>query len=135
MDGARRGLEAVSGMDQDLNREFEVSLAESSTVAFRVAFSVLRQRQDAEDLAQEAFLKAFRTFHQLRNREQFRAWLVRITWRLAIDRRRGDRRRMARELADGEAPPTAEGADAMIGRERAAHLWHPSGRVPGRAGE
>src|SRR3954471_17698658 len=85
-------------LDEDLEREFEDRLRESSTLAFRVAYSVLRQRQDAEDVAQEAFAKAYRSFRQLRDRERFRAWLVRMTWRLAIDRRRGDRRRSAREL-------------------------------------
>jgi RNA polymerase sigma-70 factor (ECF subfamily) len=128
--GASRGFEAVTDMDLDLNSEFEVRLAESSTLAFRVAFSVLRQRQDAEEVAQEAFLKAFRAFRQLRDRDRFRAWLVRMTWRLAIDRQRGDRRRTARELADAEASPTAERADAMIARERAAHLWQAIDALP-----
>ena len=39
-------------VDEDLAREFEARLVESSTLAFRVAFSVLRQREDAEDVAQ-----------------------------------------------------------------------------------
>ena len=128
--GASRSFEAVTDMDLDLNREFEVRLAESSTLAFRVAFSVLRQRQDAEDVAQEAFLKAFRAFHQLRDRDRFRAWLVRMTWRLAIDRQRGDRRRIAREVTDAEAAPAAERADAVIARERAAHLWQAIDALP-----
>jgi RNA polymerase sigma-70 factor (ECF subfamily) len=117
-------------MDECLNREFEDSLAESSNLAFRVAFSVLRQRQDAEDVAQEALLKAFHAFDQLRDRERFRAWLVRMTWRLAIDRRRGDRRRMLREQVDGGASLNPEGVDAMIGRERAEHLWHAIDALP-----
>ena len=45
--------------------------AESSRLAFRVAFSVLRQREDAEDVAQEAFAKAYRSFRQLRDRTGF----------------------------------------------------------------
>src|SRR5260221_14302443 len=90
--------------DSQLEREFEVRLVESSTLAFRVAFSVLRHRQDAEDVAQEAFAKAYRKFRQLRDRGRFRSWLVRMTWRLAIDRQRSDRRRVARR-----APPP-EGA-------------------------
>src|SRR2546426_11534285 len=85
------------GEQEQLDREFEARLVESSTLAFRVAFGVLRQRQDAEDVAQEAFVKAYRSFTQLRDRERFRAWLVRITWRLALDRQRGDRRRLVRE--------------------------------------
>jgi RNA polymerase sigma-70 factor (ECF subfamily) len=129
-EGVQQELEPVNSMDQCLDREFELSLAESSTLAFRVAFSVLRQRQDAEDVAQEALLKALHRFHQLRDRERFRPWLVRMTWRLAIDRRRGDRRRTARELVDPEAPPTVEGADKMIARERAAHLWRAIDALP-----
>ena len=56
-------------VEDDLAREFEVRLVESSTLAFRVAFGVLRQRQDAEDIAQEAFARAHRHFRQLRDRE------------------------------------------------------------------
>src|SRR5215216_3956084 len=81
----------------DLAEEFEARLRDSGTLAFRVAYGVLRHREDAEDVAQEAFVKAHRSFRQLRDRERFRAWLVRATWRLALDRRRGDRRRTARE--------------------------------------
>src|SRR5476649_429656 len=84
-------------VDQDLEQEFETRLVESSTLAFRVAYGVLRHRQDAEDVAQEAFVKAYRRFNQLRDRDRFRAWLVRMTWRLAIDRQRNDRRREARD--------------------------------------
>jgi DNA-directed RNA polymerase specialized sigma24 family protein len=40
-------------VDHELEHEFETRLVESSTLAYRVAFSVLRQRGDAEDVAQE----------------------------------------------------------------------------------
>src|SRR5690349_1380317 len=73
---------------EDLEREFERRLGESSRLAFRVAYGVLRHREDAEDVAQEAFAKAYRSFRALRDRDRFRAWLVRMTWRLAIDRLR-----------------------------------------------
>src|SRR3712207_4718192 len=96
---------SVRDQDQPLEREFEMRLVESSTLAFRVAFSVLRHREDAEDVAQEAFAKAYRSFTQLKDRERFRAWLVRMTWRLALDRLRGDRRRAVREQST--LPPAA----------------------------
>src|SRR5678809_874532 len=89
----------VTADPDELEREFEVRLVESTTLAFRVAFSVLRHREDAEDVAQEAFAKAYRSFRQLRDREKFRAWMVRMTWRLAIDRQRANRRRFVREQA------------------------------------
>jgi RNA polymerase sigma-70 factor, ECF subfamily len=112
--------DAVSA-DQDLEREFEARLLESSTLAFRVAYSVLRHREDAEDVAQEAFAKAYRSFRQLRNRERFRAWLVRMTWRLALDRKRSDRRRLARE--EHVAVDPTIGADTGGTQERSAMLW------------
>src|SRR6185436_12773246 len=69
--------------DDVLEREFGERLRESSSLAFRVAYGVLRHREDAEDVAQEAFVRAHRSIAQLRDRERFRAWLVRMTWRLA----------------------------------------------------
>jgi hypothetical protein len=42
-------------IDQALEEEFEARLAESSRLVFRVAYSVLRHREDAEDVAREAF--------------------------------------------------------------------------------
>ena len=96
-ESASRRLETLVTLDADLEREFEDRLRESSSLAVRVAYSVVRQRQDAEEVAQEAFAKAYSRFSQLRDRNSFRAWLVRMTWRLAIDRWRSDRRRTARE--------------------------------------
>jgi sigma-70-like protein len=49
-------------MEEDLKREFETRIAETSTLAFRVAFAVLRNSEDAEDVTQEAFAKAYRWF-------------------------------------------------------------------------
>jgi RNA polymerase sigma-70 factor (ECF subfamily) len=115
----------VTADEDALEREFEVLLAENSSLAFRVAYGVLRHRQDAEDVAQEAFVRAHRRFRQLRDRRRFRGWLARMTWRLAIDRRRGDRRRAARELAHG-GPAALEAipADETVSQsERAEVLW------------
>jgi RNA polymerase sigma-70 factor (ECF subfamily) len=115
-------------VDEDLAREFEARLVESSTLAFRVAFSVLRQREDAEDVAQEAFAKAYRSFRQLRDRERFRAWLVRMTFRMAIDRQRANRRRFVREQAIEIARETT--GDAVVEQERAEQLWRAIDTLP-----
>jgi RNA polymerase sigma-70 factor (ECF subfamily) len=122
-------LAGLLSVDDELEREFECRLAESSTLAFRVAFSVLRHRQDAEDVAQDAFVRAHRRFRQLRNRERFRAWLVRMTWRLAIDHLRSARRRAAREQRHVTAhlPSTDELASAT---ERSAQLWAAIDALP-----
>ena len=123
--------DVIGGVDQALEREFEVRLVESSTLAVRVAYSVLRRREDAEDVAQEAFARAYRAFAQLRDRQRFRAWLVRTTWRLAINRWRADRRRSTRETAHAQTirpEPTTE--ETVDGRRRAAELWRAIDTLP-----
>jgi RNA polymerase sigma-70 factor (ECF subfamily) len=115
---------------EDLDREFETRLAESSTLAFRVAYSVLRNREDAEDVAQDAFAKAYRSFHTLRERDRFRAWLVRITWRLAINRHRSNKRRLIREQAQMEVRHTLSAAETLSVSERNTRLWKAIDSLP-----
>ena len=132
---ASRRLETLVTLDADLEQEFADRLRESSTLAVRVAYSVVRQRQDAEEVAQEAFTKAYRQFSQLRDRNSFRAWLVRMTWRLAIDRWRSDRRRTVREQAalPETAGPTTDGIAAAS--ERAERLWRAIDDLPDKLRE
>jgi RNA polymerase sigma-70 factor (ECF subfamily) len=117
-------------MEQDLKREFETRLAESSTLVFRVAYSVLRNSANAEEVAQDAFAKAYSSFRDLRDRDRFRAWLVRMTWRMAIDRLRSDRRRSTREAVPVDAPAAATPVQAVIARERAEQLWRAIDALP-----
>ena len=123
---------ALAGLvtaDDVLEREFGERLRESSSLAFRVAYGVLRHREDAEDVAQEAFVRAHRSIAQLRDRERFRAWLVRMTWRLALDRRRMDQRRAMREMtAEPEPGVTAE--ELASAQERARRLWAAIDELP-----
>jgi RNA polymerase sigma-70 factor (ECF subfamily) len=119
---ADRLVAGLVAVEDDLLRKFEVQLVESSGLAFRVAYSVLHHRENAEDVAQEALTRAYRRFRHLRDRDRFRAWLVRVTWRVALDRQRADRRRLLRE----SEPLTSSDSDATanaIARERAAHVW------------
>jgi RNA polymerase sigma-70 factor (ECF subfamily) len=110
-----------------LAREFETRLVECSTLAFRVAYGVLRHREDAEDAAQEAFTRAYRSFNQLRDRDRFRAWIVKATWRVAITKYRDQRRRRRRELEIEIDAVSPQAADAD---ERAGRLWRAIDTLP-----
>jgi RNA polymerase sigma-70 factor (ECF subfamily) len=114
---------AMVTADGPLEREFEANLPHWSRLAFRVAYSVLRQREDAEDVAQDALVKAHRQLRQLRDPERLRAWLVRMAWRMAIDRRHADERRRAREQTSVAVPSRRSCDDAAVSAERAAELW------------
>ena len=117
-------------LDEALEREFEQAVRDSTELAVRVAFGVLRRREDAEDVAQEAFTRAYRRFAALRDRQQFRAWIVRVTWRLAIDRWRGDRRRTLREQTAAAERRESTVEDAAAGAERSALLWKAVDALP-----
>jgi RNA polymerase sigma-70 factor (ECF subfamily) len=127
---AERLAAVLMTAEDDLTREFEARLAESSALAVRVAYSVVRHRQDAEDVAQEAFARAHRKFGALRDRARFRAWLVRMTWRLALDHRRSAKRRARREEAATGPLPGPGVEDAAIARERSARLWAAIDALP-----
>jgi RNA polymerase sigma-70 factor (ECF subfamily) len=115
-----------------LDAETEQGLAEGSRLAFRVAWSVLRQREDAEDVAQEALARACRNRACLHDRDRFRPWLVRIAWRLALNHRRASRRRERRELALGD-PAEPRGVEELAAAsESRARLWTAIDALPER---
>lgn len=57
-----------------------------SRLLFRVAHAVLRNAAEAEDTVQDAFLRVLTHQQKLPDVENMRVWLVRIVWRLALDR-------------------------------------------------
>ena len=75
-------------------------VAEYSPLLFRVAHSVLRHRAEAEDTVQDAFVRVWEKRRSLPAVLDRRAWLVRITWNLALDRRR---RMRPEQMDDGQA--------------------------------
>jgi RNA polymerase sigma-70 factor (ECF subfamily) len=63
-------------------------VANYSGLLFRVAHSILRNRAESEDVVQDVFLRVLEHEKKLPGIRDLRVWLVRITWNLAIDRRR-----------------------------------------------
>lgn len=98
-------------LDASLEQEFERLLADCPMLAYRVALSVLRNTAEAEDVAQEAVIRAYHNFHRLRERESLRPWIVRVSWRLALDRIRAAGRRERREQAAFAAKRAAPGVE------------------------
>jgi RNA polymerase sigma-70 factor, ECF subfamily len=64
--------------DSELQNRFESLLAPILAAAYRAALQMTRDRDDAEDLVQEAALQAFRAFHTFREGTNFRAWFFKI---------------------------------------------------------
>jgi len=120
---------AVS-FDAALAREFDARLADCPKLAYRVALGVLRNAAEAEDVAQEAMLRAYRNFHRLRDRDRFRGWIARTAWRLALDRMRAARRRESRELAAVESSPERGVENIVASREFELHVARAMDALP-----
>lgn len=75
--------------------------------AHRVALIALGQPADADEAVQDACLAAWRRIAELDDPAAFRAWLLRITWRKALDRRRSIAAWLTRLRRDRDDEPTA----------------------------
>lgn len=96
--------------------------------AYRIAFRWCGTRQDAEDAAQEVFIKVARGLKTFQENSSFTTWLHRIVVNTALDqhRRNATRVRLAADAAR-EAPPEAAPAAADCDADRA---WEAVGRLP-----
>jgi len=85
-------------------------------IAFRTAYVVAGNAADAEDAAQDGFVKAWRALGRFRDGAPFRPWLLRIVANEARNRRRSAGRRAhlalraATEIPSGDAAPSPEAA-------------------------
>ena len=80
---------------------FRWLLGQYRTRVVRLAAHVLRQGGDAEDVAQEAFVRVFQRLPEFRGSGPFSSWLFQITVRLCLDCRRSARRQ--REVPEANA--------------------------------
>ena len=92
-------------------------------IAFRIAYLVVGNAAEAEDAAQDGFVKAYRALHRFRTGEPLRPWLLKIVANEARNRRRstGRREALALRASPGEAAPSPEEA-AAAAEERARLL-------------
>jgi RNA polymerase sigma-70 factor (ECF subfamily) len=115
-----------------VDAEFAARMSEARQVVFRVAYSVLRDAADAEEIAQDAFLRAYGRMRELRELEKFRAWVCRIAFRMALNRRRAHSRRLARdtEWHGTQAQQSAHGEQVEAEREFLARLRGEIEKLP-----
>jgi RNA polymerase sigma-70 factor (ECF subfamily) len=79
----------------------------------RAVAAALGSAADADDVAQEAFVTAYRKLAGYRGESSFRTWLLSIAWRKALDRRRSLARWMRLTISPD---PIAEGSTDMLER-------------------
>ncbi|MBW2279509.1 MAG: sigma-70 family RNA polymerase sigma factor [Deltaproteobacteria bacterium] len=104
---------------------FEALVRRYSDRAFRAAYRVVRDESEAEDVLQEALIKAYRALRNFESRSSFYTWLYRIVVNLALDRRRRSKAGVSLEWddnvarqVDARAPQPAD-SDPELGSMRA----------------
>jgi len=103
---------------------FEALVLAYQSLAFRAAFVIAGDAADAEEAAQDAFVKAHRALGRFRRGEPFRPWLLTIVANEARNRRRTRGRRAGLALrAAAEPQATAEDPEeAALATERRERL-------------
>ncbi len=103
--GSQRIAEAV-------HDELEAAVREHAAFVYKVAYSVLRNRQDAEDVAQETFFRFWRSRKKWTAIRDQRGWLARTAWRVALNLRKKPAEVGFEEAAEAVRGLRAQGAGA-----------------------
>jgi len=100
---ARTDAELIRGAQSNDHAAFEALVRRYAERAYRAAYRVVRDPQAAEEVLQEAMIKAYRALPRFEARSSFYTWLYRITVNLALDRRRRAKREQMVEWDDAIA--------------------------------
>ena len=110
---------------------FEELVARTQHRVYGLAYRLVGDRGEAEDVAQEAYLRVFRALGSFREEARFETWLHRIVTNAAMThlKRRGRFPDLVREPETAPEPPPARPADQSVDRDevRAALAELPEG--------
>ncbi|MGB8412032.1 MAG: RNA polymerase sigma factor [Candidatus Binatus sp.] len=117
---------------------FEAAVKSMEREIMRFLMRSTGDREDAMDLFQETWLRAYRAYPTLQSEDGLRPWIFRIASNLCRNRARDRMRRgrvIANQTADGAAPADGASNQPGAGPEGALHLKRAISRLPGKQGQ
>jgi RNA polymerase sigma-70 factor (ECF subfamily) len=102
------GWSTSLGDEAQSTGEFAERVRECHRLVFHIAYAVLSDRADAEEVVQDAFFRAYRKLSGLREPQKFRAWVAQMAYRLALNRWRAATRARRRDTSWHEMYGDAE---------------------------
>ena len=103
-------------------------------MAYSIAYKVLRNQEDAEEVAQDAFLKAYQNLANFKHEAKFSTWLFRIVYNTAISRTRKKRPDFSpideRTMGNLTEDDIHENLDRMSDEEQQKHVTAAIDRLP-----
>lgn len=113
----------VAGLSESEEIRFNELMAETYKKVYNMAYRLAGNRTDAEDLTQEAFYRAYRSFRDYEGDRPFENWIFRIVTRLFLDLLRNRRRRI--KAVSYDTPLQREGGDENLYFEKADERPNP----------
>jgi RNA polymerase sigma-70 factor (ECF subfamily) len=128
----RSDAELVAQARQGSEAAFEQLVRRHQRYAFNVAYRVLGNRAEAEDVTQEAFVRAWRGLSSFRGEAQFTTWLYRIVHNRCLNRLPRLRRELLQTapLDEALATPAPSLPDLFEVQEQVAFLHVELDRLP-----
>ncbi len=107
--------EADAQASQGDHEAFRVLVERYQGRAYRLALRVMRDEEQAKDVVQEAFLKAYRSLDRFEGRSSFYTWFYRVVMNLCLDQKRRQPPGRQVEWDEGHAleTPVGTGLDAV----------------------
>jgi RNA polymerase sigma-70 factor (ECF subfamily) len=121
--------EAIEACRQGEREAFDRLVERYQRDVYRLCYRYVNNHQDANDMAQEAFLKAYRALSKFRGDSAFSTWLYRIAVNTCLNfraARRAPQEELSEHLADGAAGV----ADRLQADERSARVREAVARLP-----
>jgi RNA polymerase sigma-70 factor (ECF subfamily) len=112
LDSSLTDAEVVARVRAGETALFEILMRRHNQRVYRVARSVVKDEDEAEDVMQQAYINAFLHLKQFEERSQFSTWLTRITLYEALARRR--KRRGEEPLTEPESADGGEVAGSLM---------------------
>jgi len=119
--------------------EFETIVREHQRRIYRLLLALVRDSDEADNLTQECFLRAFRKRASYRGEACIATWLTRIAINLACDRGRNRRLTFWKRLLRGQDTAVQTVADnrqspeeSLLAQEKTGAIWTMVGRLPGK---
>ena len=143
-------MKGKDGMSPDLRNKalltstdeesFEAVFTRYYPLVYQLAYRCTGQRDEAEDIAQEVFLRFYRTPPQATGEVERRAWLCRVATNLGLNALRSHQRRISHEnkASNGLQQPTTKDAEQLdpaqqvIAQEQAAFIRSVLAELPER---
>jgi RNA polymerase sigma-70 factor (ECF subfamily) len=131
--GNEHSRDFVERLQAGDERAFEELVVEYRERVYRVAWRILRDDEDAEDAAQEAFIKVYRNIERFEGRSSLYTWIYRITVNIALNKLKRDKFRRMVPLGDmirRDESPRSDPARAAMGSEIANRIGEAVNTLP-----